>query len=218
MSTADPVRIAMREASLGVIDGAMRASDRTRIQYADKQSGISNAYKKWIGELRGLKELGTLQRKRDYEAAYVTKAHEAGRPEYSAVIPQLQLLYKDYVPYATARDLFVEMAYYGPEVLRFTDGFSAVVQTEDHAFQVQKNVDDVFAHVVERRILMHYAGDLHLGRSMARHGGEQYAAQRVAERVAIAPLERLHGHASVIGRQVLDVDDTRLQKSRLRHL
>ena len=36
----------------------MRASDRTRIQYADKQSGISNAYKKWIGEVRGLKELG----------------------------------------------------------------------------------------------------------------------------------------------------------------
>ncbi|MEO8588526.1 MAG: S46 family peptidase [Flavobacteriales bacterium] len=128
MNTADPVRIAMRHASLEVIDGAMRASDRTRIQYADKQSGISNAYKKWIGELRGLKELGTLERKRDYEVAYLAKANETGRPEYSFVIPQLQLLYKDYVPYATARDLFVEMAYYGPEVLRFTDGFSALVE------------------------------------------------------------------------------------------
>src|SRR5690606_28297186 len=39
--------------------------------------------------------------------------------------------YGDYVPFATARDLFVEMAYYGPEVLRFADGFKEVVEQHD---------------------------------------------------------------------------------------
>ncbi|MBL8000972.1 MAG: S46 family peptidase, partial [Flavobacteriales bacterium] len=58
--TGDPLKIQMRRASLAVIDQAMLASDRTRIQYADKQKSISNAYKKWIGELRGLSELRTL--------------------------------------------------------------------------------------------------------------------------------------------------------------
>lgn len=124
MNTADPVRIAMRQASLGVIDGAMRASDRTRIQYADKQSGISNAYKKWIGELRGLKELGTLERKRAYERSFQEKA--IGTP-YGTALTDLDRLYGSYVPYATARDLFVEMVYYGPEILRFTEGFSEIV-------------------------------------------------------------------------------------------
>lgn len=65
MEKADPMRVAMRTASLEVIDAAMRSSDVTRLQYADKQAGISNAWKKWIGELRGLKELNTLQRKRE---------------------------------------------------------------------------------------------------------------------------------------------------------
>jgi hypothetical protein len=50
---------------LGDRCGHAFSSDRRRIQYADKQSSISNAYKKWIGELRGLKELRTLEKKRE---------------------------------------------------------------------------------------------------------------------------------------------------------
>ncbi|MBK7945260.1 MAG: S46 family peptidase [Flavobacteriales bacterium] len=46
----DPMRIGMRTASLGVIDAAMASSDRLRLMYADKQAGISNAWKKWIGQ------------------------------------------------------------------------------------------------------------------------------------------------------------------------
>ncbi len=127
MEKADPMRIAMRTASLGVIDAAMRSNDRTRLQYADKQAGISNAWKKWIGELRGLKELNTLQRKRDYETAYAAQAREKGQDHYAAVIDQLRTLYGEYIPYATARDLFVEMVYYGPDVLRFADGFQDLI-------------------------------------------------------------------------------------------
>jgi len=131
MEKADPMRVAMRTASLEVIDAAMRSSDVTRLQYADKQAGISNAWKKWIGELRGLKELNTLQRKREYEEAYRAKALENGSAHYAEVLPALKELYAGYVPYATARDLFVEMVYYGPEILRFADGFREVV--EEHA-------------------------------------------------------------------------------------
>lgn len=127
----DPMRIAMRTAGLGVIDAAMGESDRLRLMYADKQAGISNAWKKWIGEQRGLKELGTLERKREYEAAYREKARALGRPEYAQALDDLRKLYGDYVPFATARDLFVELVYNGPEVLRFADGFKDLV--EQHA-------------------------------------------------------------------------------------
>jgi hypothetical protein len=123
MNTSDPMRIAMRTASLGVIDAAMRSSDRTRIQYADKQSSISNAWKKWIGELRGLKELNTLARKREYERAYAAQSREKGMPHHAENLDALQALYAQYTPYATARDLFIEMVYYGPEILRFADRY-----------------------------------------------------------------------------------------------
>ncbi len=123
MNTSDPMRIAMRTASLGVIDAAMRSSDRTRIQYADKQSSISNAWKKWIGELRGLKELNTLARKREYERAYAAQSREKGMLHHAENLDALQALYAEYTPYATARDLFIEMVYYGPEILRFADRY-----------------------------------------------------------------------------------------------
>ncbi|HRH70491.1 MAG TPA: S46 family peptidase [Flavobacteriales bacterium] len=131
MNTSDPLRIKMREAGLGVIDAAMRSSDRTRIQYADKQSSISNAYKKWIGEVRGLKELRTLDTKRAMEERYVAKANELGIAEYRNVLPELKDLYGQYVPYAQARDLFNEMVYNGPEVLRFADSFKELIEDHD---------------------------------------------------------------------------------------
>ena len=130
LNTADPMRVEMRTASLGVIDAAMRSSDRTRLQYADKQSGISNAWKKWIGEVRGLKELNTLDRKREYEAAYAALAGEKGREDLANALQELKAVYGEFVPYATARDLFVEMVYYGPEVLEFSSGFQKVVEDQ----------------------------------------------------------------------------------------
>ncbi len=131
LEKADPMRVEMRTASLEVIDAAMRSSDRTRLQYADKQAGISNAWKKWIGEMRGLKELNTLGRKREQEKDFTERATSAGRDDLLSVLPELELAYRDYIPYATARDLFVEMAYYGPEALRFADGFKSLLL--DHA-------------------------------------------------------------------------------------
>jgi hypothetical protein len=122
--TGDPLKIRMRQASLAVIDQAMLASDRTRIQYADKQKGISNAYKKWIGELRGLNELKTVDRKREQEAEFRTMA--AGTP-YATVLDELQQAYVQQVPLARARDLFTEFVFVGPELLRFTDAFKGIV-------------------------------------------------------------------------------------------
>ncbi|MBK6755231.1 MAG: S46 family peptidase [Flavobacteriales bacterium] len=123
MMRTDPARIAMRTASLGVIDRAMRASDRVRIQYADKQSGISNGWKKWIGELRGLRELEAVDLKRSQEAEFRQRAINQGRPDLVAVLDTLGAIYAKWSPYAHARDLFVEWAYYGPELVRFADRF-----------------------------------------------------------------------------------------------
>lgn len=123
----DPMRIAMRRASLEVIDQAMRSSDLVRIQYAAKQASISNAYKKWIGELRGINELRTLESKQAYEQEYLVKARAHGDPRYADALPGLAGAYEEIAPYATARDLFVEMVYYGPELLRFADRFNKVV-------------------------------------------------------------------------------------------
>ncbi|MBK7691755.1 MAG: S46 family peptidase [Bacteroidetes bacterium] len=55
MNVLDPARIKLREIRLSIMDEAMRSSEQIFIQYASKQSRIANYYKKWKGELLGLK-------------------------------------------------------------------------------------------------------------------------------------------------------------------
>jgi hypothetical protein len=66
------------------------------------------------------------------------------------------------------------------------------VQLKDDAFQVKQDVDDVFAHAVERRVLVDDTCDLRLGRRIPNHRRQQNATQCISERVPVAALERLH--------------------------
>ncbi len=129
MNVIDPLRIEMRTASLKVIDAAMLGSEKAKLQYASKQSRISNGWKKWIGEVRGLKELDAVRVKEELEQEFAKRATD--RPEYTNVIGELAALYAEYLPYAKARELFVEMVYVGPEFLRFADGFQKLVERHD---------------------------------------------------------------------------------------
>jgi hypothetical protein len=70
-----PARIRMRDLSLGVIDAAMKESDKTRIQYSAKQASIANAWKKWIGQIDGLKRLDAVTIKEQREKEYTDKAN-----------------------------------------------------------------------------------------------------------------------------------------------
>ncbi len=129
MQQVDPLRIEMRTASLKVIDAAMLGSEQAKLQYASKQSRISNGWKKWIGEVRGLQELDALQRKEEQQRAFAKRA--AGKPEYDQVLGRLEQLYAEYLPYDMARNLFVEFVYMGPEFMRFAQGFQKLI--EQHA-------------------------------------------------------------------------------------
>ncbi|MCO6483254.1 MAG: S46 family peptidase [Flavobacteriales bacterium] len=122
----DPLRIGMRTASLNVINAAMLGSERVKLQYAGKQSRISNGWKKWQGEVQGLKALDAVGLKTSLEEEFTKRA--AGRPEYAEVLGTLAGLYKEYLPYAVARELFVEMVYMGPEFLRFADGHRKLIE------------------------------------------------------------------------------------------
>lgn len=65
------------------------------------------------------------------------------------------------------------------------------MQLDSQAFQVQQDFNDVFLYTFDRGVLMEYAIDLGLDYCTARHGGQQDAAQRVAQGMVEATLERL---------------------------
>jgi len=117
----NPSRIEMRKQSLSVIDAAMANSDATRIKYASKQSRISNAYKKWIGQNLGLKKKDVIEQKKELEAKYLDRVPKDGK--YKDVLHRLIRQDEKMLKFKKASSLFVELYYYGPEIIRFADGF-----------------------------------------------------------------------------------------------
>jgi hypothetical protein len=100
MNVLDPARIKLREKRLSIMDADMAASEKTFIQYAAKQAGIANYYKKWKGELLGLQLNKAVDKKKAEEAEFTQWVNEVtGRkPFYSGVIDSLAAVYKRQAP------------------------------------------------------------------------------------------------------------------------
>ena len=123
-----PARILMREKSLSVINAAMRASDEVRIKYSAKQASIANAYKKWIGQVGGLKELGGVEVKKKYEADYLAKS--LTKPEwikYGETIEAMNKLVEENSLSDFQYGMGVEYLYVGPEVFDLAEAINDLV-------------------------------------------------------------------------------------------
>jgi hypothetical protein len=91
-------------------------------------------------------------------------------------------------------------------------GAVARVHLESDLLQVQQDIDDVFLHAFDGGVLMEHAFDFDFSDRGARHGRQQYAAQRVAERMAEATLERFDDDARLARGRRLHLYDPGLQK------
>jgi len=100
MNVNNPVRIAMRTKILYIMKAAMESDPLIRIQYASKAARVSNGWKKWIGENRGLKRLNAVERKQNEEAEFKAWAEggkydgliEIYETEYDALIPTERIM------------------------------------------------------------------------------------------------------------------------------
>lgn len=126
MNVQNPLRVKMRETSLAIIGNTMRQSADLRIRYAAKQARIANAYKKWIGEGKGLRRLNALEVKKQMDAAFTEKA--AGT-EFEGVLTRLEALYRENAEYNKAYDTYVEFLVFGPEIFRYARNFERLTDT-----------------------------------------------------------------------------------------
>lgn len=106
----DPAKIAVRDAALKVQDSYMRKDAQIKIQYAAKYASVANYWKKWIGEVKGLKKSNAVGIKRQQEEDFKKKVQQAGRQaEYGNLLPDFEKAYAEIAPYALARDYFQEV-------------------------------------------------------------------------------------------------------------
>lgn len=116
----NPDKIALREASLSIMDKFMRSDENIKIQYASKFAGIANYWKKWIGESQGLTQSKAIEKKRAQEAEFQKIVNEKGLVEYQNILADFDKLYQEYGEVVQARDYWIEVVYRNVELLNLT--------------------------------------------------------------------------------------------------
>ena len=106
----DPAKIFIRDKALEVMDKHMRADETIKIQYASKYAGVSNAWKKWQGEVLGLTRTNAVEKKKDYEAQFLKglNTNPSLKQKYGTVLQDLNQNYQSIEPFALARDYYLE--------------------------------------------------------------------------------------------------------------
>jgi len=120
MEKERPARIQMRRTILNIIDKEMLQSDEVRIKYASKQARIANAYKKWIGQIDGLRRLDAVNVKKQREIEYQKRANSNPhwQKKYGTIIEQLNDLAKKYAELDFQYAMFYEYHLVGTEFLK----------------------------------------------------------------------------------------------------
>ena len=103
---SDPMKIALRTQRLDIISAAQAKDAAVRIQYASKHASIANAWKKWQGEVLGLRRLGTAAKKRAYEREFAAWA--SSRPEYAHLLDSIKAAYDVVRPEYYMAELYSE--------------------------------------------------------------------------------------------------------------
>ncbi|MEE0916862.1 MAG: S46 family peptidase [Bacteroidales bacterium] len=105
----DPIRIKLRTIRLDVYNRAMNESPAQRLRYASQVASVANGWKKWQGEVRGLKRLNAVDKKKAFERDFESWAADKGM--YRNVLPMMR------ETYSAIRDLNLQYTYLSEAVL-----------------------------------------------------------------------------------------------------
>ena len=88
---SNPAKIKLRTKILDIQKREMEKDNAVRIKYASKNASVANAWKKWQGEMKGIKRLNTVAEKQEYERLFTEWAKE--KPAYNGIIERFHELY-----------------------------------------------------------------------------------------------------------------------------
>lgn len=118
MNQRDPDRVKIRDKKLEIIGADMEKDAKVRIQYTSKYQGISNAWKKWQGEIKGLNRLDAVKKKLEFEKEFKDWAVSANlwESDYKPVFGNFDSVYAVYEKYIKAADYYSEIVNGGTDI------------------------------------------------------------------------------------------------------
>ena len=137
---SDPMKIALRTKRLDIISAEQAKSAEVRIAYAAIHASIANAWKKWQGEVLGLRRLATADKKRVYEQEFQKWAND--KSEYKNLLPSIHDAYDK-----------IKGGYYVRELYNESVG---AINALSYARAVARAKDDEAVKTTQERFLKSY--------------------------------------------------------------
>jgi hypothetical protein len=125
-----PELIDVRTKKLEIMQNAMEKSTELRIQYSAKAAGVSNSWKRWKGEIRGLDKLDAVIKKQEYEKRFMewTGASSERNRKYGKLLERYEEVYDEIAPVRLGQSYLREVFFYnGVENISLASGFTKLV-------------------------------------------------------------------------------------------
>lgn len=150
----DPTRIKLRTECLNVYNEAMQKSPAQRLRYASTVASIANGWKKWQGELKGLKRMNAIDRKKAFERDFNKWVNltEENRERYGGLLADFDKYYsqsieakKSYI-YMNEALLASDAMLYALRLLTLAD-----ISTDESVPEekVKENAENTYGYLME---------------------------------------------------------------------
>jgi len=129
LNKSNPHKIDLRTKRLDVMNKYQSQSTDVRIKYASKNARVSNAWKKWQGESRGLKRLDAINKKESVEADFKAwvAADAERKAKYGHLFTEFDKYYAELDKYTLAKDYGREAAM-SIELVSFAGRFKKLIK------------------------------------------------------------------------------------------
>jgi hypothetical protein len=147
MNTTNPAIVKIRQKKLDIMGSAMYAIDEVRIQYASKYARISNYWKYYIGQTKGLQRLDVYDKKVATENEF--RAWVEGGADrkaiYGEALTDIENAYKTISQYALANVYYREAVLRGPEIITLAGTFKPLADELASEKPDKAKVDKIIA-------------------------------------------------------------------------
>ncbi len=126
----NPMVVKIRTKKLDLLRVDMAADPAVRIKYASKFAGSANYWKFYIGQNKGLKQLGIYDRKKELEDQFVSwlNKDKERSEKYGEALPDIAKAYETINKYETAVRYNAEAIMRGGEIIGFTARFNKLAE------------------------------------------------------------------------------------------
>ncbi len=125
----NPIRIELRRQKLDIYESFLSQDQKVRIQYSAKDAGLSNSWKKWIGESKGINKLDGIEQKQAFEGNFQkwVSSNPDQIKKYGGLMAEFDRSFAKLSDYQK-QSIFITEAGYGIEIVKAARNLSKLAE------------------------------------------------------------------------------------------